>query len=59
MYFLFQMDAFVVPAVDLGTLTSLCIGHDGSGFGSSWYLDRVVVKQDVTSAVNFVFDCDK
>jgi hypothetical protein len=39
-----QLDTFVLDAVDLGELQSLTIGHDGSGPGAGWHLDKVAVK---------------
>lgn len=34
-------DVFGVECEDLGNLTKIRIGHDGSGFGSGWFLDKV------------------
>lgn len=36
-------DQFNIEAVDLGDLVKLRIGHDGSGFGSGWFLDNIIV----------------
>jgi hypothetical protein len=35
-----QMDEFEVTAADLGSLTELLIGHDNSGMGPGWHLER-------------------
>ena len=42
-----QTDIFGFEAVDLGTITSIRIGHDNSGFGPGWFLDKVVVKSEI------------
>jgi hypothetical protein len=34
-------DVFGVECPDLGNLTKIRIGHDGSGIGSGWFLDKV------------------
>ncbi len=34
-------DVFGVESSDLGNLTKLRIGHDGTGFGSGWFLEKV------------------
>lgn len=51
-------DQFSVEAVDLGELVKLRIGHDGSGFGSGWFLENVVI---INEKVNqqWVFNCNK
>jgi hypothetical protein len=30
-----------VESEDIGTLTKIRIGHDNSGFGAAWFLDKV------------------
>lgn len=32
---------FGVESPDLGNLTKIRIGHNGEGFGSGWFLDKV------------------
>jgi hypothetical protein len=34
-------DVFGIEAVDLGELTKIRIGHDNSGFGPGWFLEKV------------------
>jgi hypothetical protein len=67
-------DTFGIEAVGLGELTKLRIGHgkfillilifvinnlvDGSGFGSGWFLDNVVVSDD-KEGKQWVFNCNK
>ena len=51
-------DVFGIEAVDLGELTRLRVGHDGSGFGSGWFLDNIVVKEE-KSGKEWVFNCGR
>ena len=34
---------FGVETNDLENLTKIRIGHDGAGFGSGWFLDKVCI----------------
>ena len=34
---------FKVESEDIGALTKIRVGHDNSGFGAAWYLDKVSV----------------
>jgi hypothetical protein len=36
-----KTDAFGIEAVDLGDLKKITIGHDNSGFGPGWFLEKV------------------
>jgi len=47
-----------LEAVDLGDLNKARIGHDGSGFGSGWFLDNVVVSVESTGQ-QWVFNCGR
>ena len=38
-----QMDEFEIEAVTLHKLRKIRIGHDGTGPGAGWFLDKVVV----------------
>ena len=51
----FQKDVFEIGAVDLGKLSKLKIRHDGSGPGSGWKLDRVVVQETEETTIRYVF----
>lgn len=42
-------DEFVVRAVDLGDLEKVRVGHDNSGAGPGWLLEKIVVTSPVTS----------
>lgn len=47
-------DIFGMEAVDLGELTKLRIRHDGSGFGSGWFLDNIVISGNTIDFWDFV-----
>ena len=53
-----RTDVFRVEAADLGKLQKIRIGHDNSGFGASWFLDRVEVEVP-SSASKFTFNCGR
>ena len=36
-----KLDKFKVESEDIGILTKIRIGHDNSGFGAAWFLDKV------------------
>jgi len=46
-------DVFGFESEDLGDLTKIRIGHDGTGFGAGWYLDKVVVTNLKTNLKTF------
>lgn len=57
-----RVDIFGIEAVDIGELTKVTIGHDGTGFGSGWFLDNVTVRDQtlrnkvhITSAYILIF----
>lgn len=54
-----QKDIFEVPAVDLGKLTEIRVTHDGSGPGSGWLLDKVIIKEAADSSTQYVFECGR
>lgn len=39
-----QRDEFGFECVDLGKIRKIRVGHDNSGFGASWFLDKVIVR---------------
>jgi len=51
-----QVDEFKVKAVDLGDLEKIKIGHDNSGFGSAWYLEKVEI-YNPNSQRTYLFNC--
>ena len=49
---------FALEAVSLGSLKRAIIGHDGTGPGQGWYLDKVVIKE-TPKGMSWAFPCDK
>ena len=45
--------------MNLLKLTSLRIGHDGKGFGSGWFLDRVQIVEASDPDTIYHFNCEK
>ena len=50
---------FEIEAVDLLDVESVVVGHDGSGAGNGWLLDKVVVRQSEESTKEFVFNHER
>lgn len=58
--FCFKLDSFEVEAVSLGHLKRIIIGHDGTGPGNGWYLDKVVIREPpFRTNHESVFHCGK
>lgn len=53
------MDVFTITAVDLSVLTKVVLGHDGTGIGSGWFLEKVVVKEKENAKKEVIFPCDR
>ncbi len=53
------MDIFGIDALDFGELTKITIGHDGFGFGSGWYLDNVIVRDQTLRNKEYKFQCGR
>jgi hypothetical protein len=51
-----KIDVFDLEAVSLGTISRIRIGHDGTGPGAGWFLDKVIVKGDENS---YTFLCQR
>jgi hypothetical protein len=49
---------FGVECADIGNLTKIRIGHDGKGFGSGWFLEKVYVTNPLTHT-QWVFLCGR
>ncbi|XP_069127319.1 uncharacterized protein [Argopecten irradians] len=55
-----QEDRFTVEAVSLGRLKRVIIGHDGTGAGNGWFLEKVVIREPNSRAPDdYVFYCGK
>ena len=48
-------DVFFIEMPDLGKLTAINIGHDNSGMGAAWHLDKVIVSDELDPNEVFVF----
>ncbi|XP_063957148.1 lipoxygenase homology domain-containing protein 1-like [Lytechinus pictus] len=53
------VDVFTVEAVTLRQLKRIRIGHDGTGAGAGWFLDKVVVIEEGKSKSQVVFPCQR
>ncbi|CAH3045073.1 unnamed protein product [Porites lobata] len=54
-----QKDSFPVNCTaSLGRLTKIRIGHDNTGFGAAWFLDKVIV-EDLKSGETVEFPCQR
>ncbi|XP_060083246.1 lipoxygenase homology domain-containing protein 1-like [Ylistrum balloti] len=55
-----QEDRFTVEAVSLGRLKRVIIGHDGTGSGNGWFLEKVVIREPNSKATDdYSFYCGK
>ncbi|CAM2710921.1 unnamed protein product [Rotaria socialis] len=54
-----QMDSFVVEAVSLKHIRKIRIGHDGTGPGAGWFLDKVVVRPEDKRYEQATFTCNR
>lgn len=48
---------FTVEAVQLGALKRVIVGHDGTGAGFGWFLEKVIIKESPKARFEQVFDC--
>ncbi|XP_073440095.1 oxygen-regulated protein 1 [Dendrobates tinctorius] len=53
-----QADTFFLEAVHLGDLRTVIIGHDGLESGNGWYLEKVIVYDEV-KAKEYTFLCNR
>merc|ERR1711862_749141 len=49
---------FGTQVPDLGIIERIAIGHDDSGWGSSWYLDKIIIRNEQNGKENY-FLCGK
>ena len=52
-----KVDLFYVEAVSLGRLKYVSVGHDGEGYGSGFFLDKVNIREGDYSPIEYVFLC--
>lgn len=56
----FQMDEFIIEAVNLGQIRRVRIGHDGKGGGCGWFLDKVIVREEGQAEAQAIeFPCNR
>lgn len=48
-------DVFFIQLPDLGKLTAINIGHDNSGLGAAWHLDKVLISDEANVSQVSVF----
>ena len=53
------MDEFLIEAVSLKNLDKVRVGHDSTGPGSGWFLDKVVIKDPEDNTKEYVFPCNR
>jgi len=53
-----RIDVFEVETLDLGELKQAIIGHDNSGLGPGWFLDKIFVLNQV-SKERWTFPCNR
>jgi hypothetical protein len=54
-----RVDTFGIELLDIGELNKITIGHDGKGFGSGWFLDNVVVRDETLRNREYKFQCGR
>ena len=52
-----MVDAFQIKSLDVGTITSCCIGHNNRGFGAGWHMQSLTIT-DTNTGVETIFVCD-
>ncbi|XP_075255415.1 lipoxygenase homology domain-containing protein 1-like isoform X2 [Convolutriloba macropyga] len=53
-----RTDRFKLTSTNIGKIERLRIGHDGSGMGSGWFLDKVEVEVDTRGEI-YEFTCHR
>ena len=43
-----QVDTFAIEAVDIQDIKKLVVGHNGSGDGKGWKLEKAILKVPIT-----------
>ncbi|CAH8570297.1 unnamed protein product [Schistosoma margrebowiei] len=52
-----QMDEFVIEAVQLGSISKICIGHEERSPGFGWYLAKIVLTIKENPKYKLTFEC--
>ncbi|XP_036262721.1 lipoxygenase homology domain-containing protein 1 [Molothrus ater] len=53
-----KVDTFKIKTKNLGSLRSIEIGHDGKGFASGWFLEKVEITDAARNSVH-CFNCNR
>ncbi|XP_062836432.1 oxygen-regulated protein 1 isoform X2 [Anolis carolinensis] len=53
-----KLDTFKIKTKKVGRLQEIEIGHDGKGFGSQWFLEKVEIT-DVLTNESYCFNCSR
>ncbi|OPJ83462.1 hypothetical protein AV530_006350 [Patagioenas fasciata monilis] len=53
-----KVDTFKIETKKLGSLYSIEIGHDGKGFASGWFLEKVEITDTSSNSV-YCFNCNR
>ncbi|VDP69837.1 unnamed protein product [Schistosoma mattheei] len=51
------MDEFVIEAVQLGSISKICIGHEERSPGYGWYLAKIVLTIKENPKYKLTFEC--
>ncbi|CAF0968400.1 unnamed protein product [Rotaria sp. Silwood1] len=54
-----QVDSFIIESVLLKQIRKIQIGHDGTGVGSGWFLNKVIIRQEDGCYEPTTFICDR
>ena len=54
-----QVDEFLIEAVSLKELQKVRVGHDGTGPGAGWFLDKVVIQDPQDDTKEYSFPCGR
>ncbi|XP_039768465.1 oxygen-regulated protein 1 [Ornithorhynchus anatinus] len=55
-----QVDIFGIQAVSLGELKKVLVGHDGTGPGNGWFLEKIVIRfKEKQDEQEVVFPCNR
>jgi len=53
-----QTDKFQIQSLDLGEIKEITIGHDNTGLGPGWFMDKVYIENDGTKQ-KWMFPCNE
>ncbi|NXM10795.1 LOXH1 protein, partial [Ploceus nigricollis] len=53
-----KVDTFKIKTKELGSLCSIEIGHDGKGFASGWFLEKVEITDAARNSMHW-FNCNR